>query len=151
MSSIFVRDSIIAFVAAELSSEVLIDLTAEFSDLAVIIKKQNLGPQDKWLGIQFVGSDEIPIDVKATNNQGNYRETGIIYFHIVDVAKLGVHNPILVRAEALRNAFRGMRIEDTILIESVSPPNFGDGITLNFEGGYTSCLVSLEYQRDFEI
>lgn len=151
MSSKFVRDEILAHLAAEATGETVLDLTADHRDVKDMIQDAGLGVNDPWLGVQFVGSFETPVDIRATSSRGKYRETGIIYLHIVDVAKLGVHNAILTRAEALRNIFRGRRIAGTIIIESVSPANFGEGITLSFAGGYTAGLVQIDYQRDLDL
>jgi hypothetical protein len=150
MSSSFVRTSILSFLGSG-SSETLIDLTAEYDDIKDMIKDAGIGVNDPWLGVQFVGADERPVDIGATNTRGKYREEGIIYLHIVDIAKLGVHNGILTRAEALRNLFRGRRINGTVKIIAVSPPNFGEGVTLSFAGGYTAALVQIDYQRDLDL
>jgi hypothetical protein len=151
MSSKFVRDGITAFIQAELSSENLVDLTADFDELQDVLTDNGLNVRDPWLGLQFVGSEEIPVDVGAINTRGKYREIGVIYLHVVDVAKLNVHNSIIARAEAVRNAFRGRRIADTILVEGVSPVNFGGGATLSFTGGYTAGLIQIDYRRDLDL
>ena len=151
MSSKFVRDEILSFLATELPTESVIDLTAEFAELEDLLQAHGKSFGDPWLGVQFLGSQEVPVDIGATNTRGKYRELGAIYLHIVDVAKLGVHNAILNRAEAIRDKFRGRRIGQTILIEGVSPANFGEGITLSFNGGYTAAVIQLDYQRDLDL
>jgi hypothetical protein len=151
MSSKYVRDGIIDFIASEIPSEKLVDLTAEFDEVQDLLSRNGVQPRSPWLGLQFVGSEEIPVDIGATNTRGKYREIGVIYLHVVDVSKLNVHNSIINRAEVIRNAFRGMRIADTILIESVSPVNFGGGITLSFTGGYTAGVIQIDYQRDLDL
>lgn len=150
MSSVFVRQSILDYLAAN-SAEVVADFTADFEQLSDFLELNNIADQQPWVGIQFVGSQEVAVDIRATDSKGKYRENGVIYLHIVDIAKLGVHNLILNRAEILRSKFRGKRIAGTILIESVSPANFGAGVTLSFEGGYTAALVQIDYQRDFDL
>ena len=149
MSSKYVRDEIKSFIDAN-SAEPLIDLTGEFDNIKDLVIKAGLQRQDPWVGIQFIGSDEIPITVGSTNVQGKYRESGSIYIHVVDVAKLGAADAILNRSEALRDLLRGQRIGNRIVIESVTPTNFGEGATLSFEGGYTSgsFLVGYEYDKD---
>lgn len=151
MSSVYVRDQILSFLETECPTESVIDLTAEFLELEDFLSGKSLTHGDPWLGVQFIGSEEIPVDIGATNTRGKYREIGVIYLHIVDVAKLGVHNVILARAEAIRNTFRGRRIGSTILVEGVSPANFGDGITLSFKGGYTAAVIQVDYQRDLDL
>jgi hypothetical protein len=151
MSSQYVRQGITNFINAELTTENLIDLTADYAEIQDLLEENSLSPRDTWLGLQFVGSEEIPVDVGAINTRGKYREIGVIYLHVVDVAKLNVHNSIIARAEAVRNAFRGRRIADTILIEGVSPVNFGGGATLSFTGGYTAGLIQIDYRRDLDL
>jgi hypothetical protein len=150
MSSQYVRDSIIAFIGTEIPGEKLVDFTAEFEELSDFLEYNNIGPGDNWIAVQFVGSEEIPVDVRGTNTKGTYREIGLVHIHVVSVARLGGHNDILTRAEAIRDKFRGQRI-DTILIESVSPPNFGTGIALNFSGGYTAATFNIGFQRDLNL
>lgn len=149
MSSVYVRDQITNFITSN-SVEKVVDLTGEFGELRDMLSQAGVNGQDTWIGLQFVGSEEIPVDILSTNSKGKYRESGVIYLHIVDIARLGVHNAILPRAEALRSLFRGQRI-GTILIEAVSPPNFGGGVTLSFSGGYTAALVQIDYQRDLDL
>jgi hypothetical protein len=151
MSSTTVRNGVLDFLKEKLSDESLVDLTADFEELPDLLAQNGIQPRKPWLGVQFVGSEEVPVDVGANNTRGKYREIGVIYLHIVDIAKLNVHNSILARGEAIRNAFRGMRIADTILIESVSPVNFGGGITLSFSGGYTAGVVEINYQNDLDL
>jgi hypothetical protein len=151
VSSKFVRDNVIAFIQAQAPTEKIVDLSGDFGELQDVLTDAGITDSEPWLGIQFLGSNEAPVDIRASNTRGKYRESGIIYLHIVEVARLGVNNPILLRAEALRNKFRGQRISGTIIVETVSPCNFGDGITLNFEGGYTAGLVQVDYQNDIDL
>lgn len=149
MSSIFVRDKVKKFITEAMPTETLVDLTADFQELEDLLDEAGVaeggGP---WIGIQFIGSEELPIDVGATNTKGTYRESGVIFIHVVNIARIGGHNGILARTETLRNKLRGIRIADKIIIESVSPATFGSGATLSFEGGYTSALVQVDYHTD---
>jgi hypothetical protein len=149
MSSSTVRTAIKDFIESELTSEVLIDLTAEFELLNDLLDRYDAKGRD-WLGIQFISNPEEPIGLAADNQQGMYLEDGVIYLHVVDVAYLGVASSILARAETIRNKFRGQRIGD-IIIEATSPPNFEAGATLQFEGGYTACSILISYSRRFTI
>lgn len=149
MSSPYVRTQIKTFLAAE-SNEDVIDLTALFDNLTDLIGDAGLQPSAPWLGLQFVGDDEIPIALAATNDQGKYRESGSIHFHVVSEAKIGVGDSMLTRGETLRNLFRGRRIGD-ILIDSVTPMNFDSGATLSFEGGYMSGSFFVSYRRDLDL
>lgn len=151
MSSKFVRDSILEFLEEELEGETVIDLTAQFDELQDLLTAYDLTMNDAWIGVQFVGSEEIPISIQSQNQKGCFREIGVIYIHVVDVSHIGVHNSILARAEVIRNLLRGRRINNSVIIEQVGPPNFGEGITLNFEGGYTASAITIFYKRDLDL
>jgi hypothetical protein len=147
VSSLTVRTEILNFLNASLPTETVIDLTAEFQDIEDVVDSAGITSDDPWIGVQFVGYDEEAVDILATNDVGCYRELGVITLHVVDIAKSGVHNLILNRAEAIRNILRGRRI-GPVVIEGVSPANFGTGITLSFEGGYTSASINVDYKFD---
>jgi hypothetical protein len=151
MSAIYVRDTIKQFIKDELpTEEFLVDFTAEYRELADILTENKITRKDKWLGIQFIGNNEEPITIAATNDTGRYREEGAAYIHIIDTASIGVGNRLLVRAEEIRNLFRGRRI-DKIRVDRVTPPNFDAANTLQFEGGWTSCSVLVFYEYDLEL
>ena len=150
MSSEYVRSQIISFIESNLTDETAIDLSGEFDNLEALLAREGITGRDNWLGLQFIGSDEIPIAVSSTNTTGCYRETGAIFLHIAEKARLGIGALIIARAETIRNAFRGVRIGD-ILVESVTPVNFNSEATLNFEGGYTSGSVIISYERDLNL
>lgn len=149
MSSAQVRTDIKQFVSDN-SSEDVIDLTAQYDDIKQVIADASIQPDAPWLGISFIGADEVPIQLAATNDQGLYRETGAIHFHVVSEAKIGVGDSLLARGEVLRNLFRGRRIGN-ILVESVTPMNFDQGATLEFEGGYMSGSFLVSYVADIEL
>lgn len=147
MSSANVRTGVLNFLTTNLPTETLIDLDGKYDEIKKLVEDAGISSDAPWLGVEFIGDDEVPITVPAGNNIGRYRETGGIYFHVVGVAAIGIKNTILTRAETVRNLMRGQRIGD-ILIESVTPANFGEGASLNFEGGYiaASFLVSYEFE-----
>ncbi|RTL04483.1 hypothetical protein EKK58_10500 [Candidatus Dependentiae bacterium] len=147
MSSVHVRSSFKTFLATNVPSETVIDLTAQFDDIRDLLDEAGIGMGDAWLGIDFQADDEIPISIAAGNNQGVYRESGVVQIHIVDVAKLGIGDSLLARAEVLRDLLRGIRIND-IRIESVTPPSFAQGTTLEFESGFMSCTIMISYEYD---
>lgn len=149
MSSAYVRTQIKDFLEAE-SDETVIDLTALFKDFKQMLAEAGVQPDASWLGLQFIGDDEIPIALAATNDQGKYRETGAIYFHVATVAKIGAGDGLLTRGETLRDLFRGRRI-GSITIDSVTPMNFDSGATLEFEGGYMSGSFLASYRRDLDL
>lgn len=151
MSSSYVRDNVKAFLATEVPTETVVDLSAEFQDIADVLDQYSLTINDPWLGIQFLGAEELPVSLTAGNSQGRYREIGTLYFHIVAVSAIGAQNGMLARAEALRDKLRGQVIADRIYIEQVSPPNFGSGATIDFEAGYTSAVVTVFYRRELDL
>lgn len=150
MSSTYVRTQIKSFLTANAPTETQVDLTALYQELKELIGDIPLGPEDPWLGLQFVGDGEIPVSTPAGNTTGRYRETGVFFLHFVSAAKLGVGTALLARGETLRNLFRGRRIGE-IIIDSVSPMNFDSGATLQFEGGYMSGSFICGYRRDFSL
>lgn len=152
MSSQFVRTQITNFLTTNAPTENLIDLTAQYETIDEIIDNEGLGVDDPWLGLQFIGSTEEPQTIIATNSTGCYRELGSIFLHVVARASQSATmvDDILTRSEALRDLLRGRRI-NSIIVESVSPPNFEQGATLDLEGGYTSASVIVNYYRDNNI
>jgi len=150
MSSSYVRTQIKNFIVANAPTESLVDLTGQYAELEDLLTDNSIPPNDPWLGVQFIGDDEIPITIGSNNVAGKYRETGAVYIHVVDIAKLGVSDTILARAEVLRDSFRGQRIGD-ILIDSVGTPNFEAGAALHFEDGFMSCSFLMSYQRDLDL
>lgn len=150
MSSVYVRGEFKTFLSAN-TSETVIDLTSEFEDVSDLVERYGITSKDPWVGIQFLGSDETPVTVGATNVTGKYREEGAVYLHIVAIAKLGASDLILQRGEVFRDLLRGQRIGDRIVVNSVTPMNFGSGATLSFEGGYTSGSFMLDYTYEKDI
>lgn len=151
MSSKFVRDSIIDFMETEFPEETIIDLTAQFEQLDDLLDHYDLTINDPWVGIQFIGNSEVPVSIQSQNQKGCYREIGAIYIHVVAVSSFGCHKDILNRSEAIRDKLRGRRINETVVIEEVNPANFGEGITLNFESGYTAAAITIYYRRDVDL
>lgn len=125
-------------------------MTALFEEVRDLLAEMDIQPDAPWLGLQFIGADEVPVALAATNDQGKYRETGAIYFHIVSEARIGVGDAMLTRGETLRNLLRGRRIGD-IIVDSVSPMNFDSGATLQFEGNYMSGSFIVSYRRDLDL
>lgn len=150
MSSLSVRTAIKSFLSSNASGESVVDLSGDFQDFKQLLTEAGVQPDAPWLGLEFIGDDEIPIALAATNVQGKYREFGSIHLHICDVAKIGCGDAILTRGETLRDLFRGSRI-GSILIESVTPLNFGRGATLDFDGGFMSASFLVAYQKDIDL
>lgn len=149
MSSLDVRDAVITFLDTN-SSEDFIALDGHYENVADLVEASGLTSDDPWVGVQFIGNDEVPITIGSNNTTGKYRESGAIYIHVVDVAKLGVSGTILTRAETLRDLLRGVRI-GSIFIESMTPVNFGPGAALQFEDGYMCGTFILGYLNDIDL
>lgn len=146
MSSLAVRDLINQFLEDN-STEDVVDLTGHFEEMKNMLADNDIQPDAPWLGLEFIGDEELPVSLAATNDQGLYREFGQISLHICAVAKIGVGSSIIQRGEVLRKLFRGERIGG-IVVESVSPINTGPGATLEFEGGYVSGTITVSYYYD---
>ena len=146
MSSVAVRTLIRAFLESD-SAEEVVDMTGQYDDLRGILEQENVAADAPWLGLDFVGNSEEPISLTANNTTGLYREFGIIQLHVCAVAKIGVGAELEARGEVLRDLFRGRRIGG-IVVEKVSPINTGPGATLEFEAGYVSGTISVEYYYD---
>lgn len=147
MSSMSVRTLIKDFLD-ENSEETVVDITGHFEDFRKFLADSGVQPDAPFLAIEFIGAEEVPVSLSATNDQGLYREIGQIQLHVCAIAKIGAGANILSRGETLRNLFRGERIGG-IIIESVRPVNTGPGATLEFEAGYASGTVEVEYRYDF--
>ena len=122
----------------------------EWCSFKDFLDDNGVGPSDNWVGLQFVGDSEEPITIDADGTKGKYRETGQVLIHVVAPVGFGIVPAIMARAETLRNLLRGRRIGD-IIIESVTPANFGFGAALQFEGGYTAATFICGYERDFDL
>lgn len=150
MSSLYVREQIMDFLEANAPSETFVDLTVQFAEMKEFLEENSLESEDNWVGVEFIGSDEVPITVPATNDQGLYREDGAVYIHVVAPAAIGVGNGLLTRGESLRNLLRGRRIGE-VKIESVTPLNTAEGATLQFDGGFMSASFIVSYERDLNL
>jgi len=146
MSSSVVRAAIRNFLDAE-SSEDVVDMTGHFEDLRELLLQNNIDPDAPWLGLDFSTDGEEPVSLTADNGKGLYREYGLILLHVCAVAKIGVGASLEERGEILLNLFRGRRI-GAVVVERVSPINTGPGATLEFEAGYVSGTVTVQYYCD---
>lgn len=150
MSSTYVRTQFKQFLTTNAPQETLIDLTSDYEDLRQLISDSGIQPGGSWLGIQFIGGEELPASLAATNDQGKYREFGAISLHIAAMARLGVGDSIIARGEVLRNLLRGRRL-GTILVTGMTTVNTDSGATLQFEGGYMSGTFQLSYQQELDL
>lgn len=150
MSSAAVRTAIKSFIETNAGSETLVDITAAIEELKDLLSENEVQPDAPWLGVQFIGGEETPIALAATNDQGKYREYGTVVLHFCDVGRIGVGDLLLTRAEVLINLFRGRRIGD-IVVDGLTMMNFDAGATLQFEGGYVSGSFQVSFYRDVDL
>lgn len=151
MSNLYVRENVMAFLQAEVPTEKFVDMTGEFDELQDFLRDSGVSPGENWVGVQFIAGAENPVDVRGTNDKGKYREEGTIYLHVVGKSGLTAHKTISPRGETIKNALRGQRIASSILVESLTGPNFGVGATLNFTNGYTAAAVYVEYTYEINL
>lgn len=146
MSSLPVRNLFRDFLQAN-SAEKVVDITGHFEDLRELLSVSGVAEDSPWLGIDFSADGEEPVSLTADNEKGLYREYGLLMLHVCAIAKIGVGSNLETRAETLLNLFRGRRI-GSIVIERVTPLNTGPGATLEFDAGYVSGTVTVQYHSD---
>lgn len=144
MSSVYVRNQVKQYLAASAPTEKVIDISGAFDYLEDYLKENGITTHDTpWLGLEFIGDDEVPITIGSKG----FRETGAIVFNITEVASLGKADIILSRGEALRDLFRAKRL-GFLVIDSVTPVNFGSSSLLDFIDGYMSGSFLASYYMD---
>lgn len=146
MSSKPVRTALREFLEDNVT-EPVVDLTGHFQELRTLLEEAEVGDDAPWLGVEFISGPEEPVSLTANNEQGLYREYGLLQLHICEAARLGAGVSLEDRGELLLNLFRGRRIGG-IVVESVTPINTGPGATLEFEGGYVSGTVTVTFHYD---
>lgn len=149
MSSKYVRAQIKNHIQTNISTETIVDFSAMYLNVSEIRDTHGLGFKDPFLGIQYLPSDESPVSVISNNATGCYREFGAILLHIVESVNPTMVENILDRGEALLESFRGATINGDIYIESVSYPNFDSSVTANFENGYESATIVVNFYRNY--
>lgn len=149
MSSVYVRQQVKQFLDDN-SDEDVIDLTAQYADLKELVSEAGLQPDAPWLGLTFVGGQIIPVGLAATNTQGSFRESGAVQLHVVAEARIGVGDSLLARGETLLNLFNNARMGN-VVIDDMLAMNTEGGATLEFEDGYMSGTIQLNYHRDFSL
>ena len=148
MSSKYIRDEMVSYLQTTYPTHSIVDISGEYELQQDFLAQQGITPQDEWTAVDFIGSDEIPTTITSTNTTGRYRETGNVFIHVVYPARTTAKASILSRAEIYRDGLRGSRINNDIIVESVTPPNFGAGASLEFDGGYISATFVISYYRD---
>jgi hypothetical protein len=151
MSSKYVRDTMLAHLNTELAPVKVVDFKATYQVLEDLFAAEGISPEDQWIGIQFLPADENPVGLSADNTTGYYRETGGMFMHIVSPVKDSAGDDILNLSETVRNLLRGAKVNNDIYMQSVTPPNYEAGGTLQMDGGFTSASVIVNYYRDFSL
>lgn len=150
MSSLYVRNNIEQFLTDNSAEQYIIDLSGEFQDINVLLESYNVPRQSGWLGLTYIADDEVPQTIPSSNTKGKFREIGVVTLHVIDRTYLKVRDRILTRAESLRTLLRGQNIND-IRVFNVTPPNFEQGATIDFEGGFTSASMNVGYEYDVNL
>jgi hypothetical protein len=150
MSSKYVRDTIKNYLTATFPAEKFIDLSDGIDTISDLLAANGLTRTSPWVAIRFVGYIEEPVDIAAGDGIGCYRESGALYIDVAATAGLGAGDSILGRIEAIRSGLRGKRLGNIVIV-SLTPPNFGGGASLDFEGGFISASTILEYRNDINL
>lgn len=146
MSSLPVRNLIRNFLA-ENSPETVVDITGLWDNLRDGLAEAGVQPDAPWLGLEFIGEPEEPVSLTANNQQGLYREYGLVQLHVVAPARIGVGQSLETRGQSLHDLFKGRRIGG-IIVERIFPLNTGPGATLDFEAGFVSGTIGIQFHYD---
>lgn len=142
-----IKAQLVLAVAGQSPAVKVIDITGRYEEIEDFLEDEGIDQlSDSWIGIQYLSASEYPIDILSNNVTGKYREEGDVYVHVVSPT-VGGYESTLILSEVIRKYFRGKRIGN-LVVENVNPPQFGRGISLNFEAGMTSGLVSIGYHYD---
>ena len=60
MSSLYVRDTFKQFLTDNAAEDYIIDLSGEFDVLEDILNRYNVPRTSGWLGLTFLGDEEVP-------------------------------------------------------------------------------------------
>lgn len=150
MSSPYVRTQFKNFISANIGAEKLLDLSGEYREIKELLSDNSIVSGEVWAAVEFTAGDDLPITVGSSNTSGKYRETGLVTVHIVGIAKLGGPASTLARAQALIEKVRGLAL-GTIIIDSVSPPDFNISASLNFSQGFVAAGFFVTYKNDVDL
>ena len=150
MSSKYVRDEINSYVVANVPATV-IDLTLLSDYIQDPLDENNIDETTPWLGLDFIADPILAQTVPANDTVGKYREEGVIFLHVVEPYSDLAPGTIIDRGEVLQNLFRGKRINNNIVIESVSAVNTNNGVTLQFDSGFVAGAITISYQYDLNL
>jgi hypothetical protein len=146
LSTSYVRTAIMDFLSDN-SNEDFVDCTGRFEDLRELLAEESIQPDAPFVLVEFIGGPEEPVSLAADNEQGLYREYGSVQLHIVAAAKIGGGASLVSRGQALHNLFKGRRI-GSIVVEEIISLNTGPGATLEFEAGYISGTITINFHAD---
>ena len=152
MSSKYTRDNFVSYLEAQLPTVKIVgDMSAEDELMKDFLEANNIGPDDQWIGLQFLPGERRPRALAASNANACMREEGGVFIHVVAPLFPDPRNAILDLADQVTNALELSRFgtDSDIIIRGFSTPNFEDGATLQFTDGFTSASLILDYYRDF--
>jgi len=98
----------------------------------------------EWCALDFAGADEEPISLRSPDRL--FRETGTVFAHAIAAANSGDDTRAVEIADQIRTAFRGANLGNGIVVETVSPPDTGDGKP---DGRIFRAIVEIVYRYDF--
>lgn len=143
------RSEVMNYLEAGAPTESFVEMIDQYEDIDTFLSANSLTMDSKWVGVQFIPFEEIPVSLSADGTKGCYREFGSINVHVVAPAGLG-GSDMLSRAAKIHKILRGRRIGSTV-IESVVPPNTSIGATLAFDAGFMSATIVASYYRDINL
>ena len=148
MSSKYVRDAVDAYLAANWALTRIVDVDNLFNTLEV-----SGDPLEEWVTVGYDEAVESQASIGSPGSQ-RWREEGGIGF-VAFVPSGSGTDRALTLAEALRNLFRGKRIDDgaggpAITFRSVDPPNTVLPSAVDASSGaWYGFAVSATYYCDF--
>ncbi len=141
MSSLDVRQAINAAVAAAAAP-------IEVKDMSDYMSLEEALPNElsEVVLIQYVTSDEVMQSIGGDGNQG-WRQDGTVVLHYV-VPTGFASTPAVTKGDEIREALRGRRLTDKLVIESCDPfSDFGAGSTGLYGGAWKGWASNLFYSR----
>ncbi|MEM9043514.1 MAG: hypothetical protein AAGC81_02380 [Pseudomonadota bacterium] len=100
---------------------------------------------DEWCTLDFAGAEEEPISLGNAPGDRAFRETGTVFAHAMAEANKGDDRAVEI-ADEIRAAFRDVNLGVGIQVETVSPPDTGEGKP---DGRVFRAIVEITYRFDF--
>lgn len=139
MSARAVRQAFRAAISAAVSSG---QISAPFVE-TINRRVRNEDRPDEWVTVEFLGADEEQIGTGAENER-LFRERGAVFVHVLTLAGRGDDRAVEI-ADEIRAVFRAAHIGAGVTIESVAPPDTGDG---DDDGAFFRATVEIQYRHE---